>query len=240
MNSQAGCWYPYKSASIYSHFEPIRALLVKQKCILHGWRTQLWLCSGVQSSWEYTRCFKLCVCVHSSICTPCTKTCKVLIASLGIAQHLTYSLCGVPLFPHTYNCCFSWQERNLWKLSSTWFCSFWETLPFSAICDWVTIFPLPSPHCSHETAAKTSCFVGKEYPKEASASFHEAFEVRTTGSGHCKRVILSDVITWINFLWVVPLPPTVYLGTGNLLPWAQPAPSTMSHFHSCLLDLPRK
>lgn len=73
MNFQASCWYPYKSASIYSHFEPIRILLVNQKCIVHGQRTQLWLCSGVQSCWGCTRCFKLCVCACMAASAPLTQ-----------------------------------------------------------------------------------------------------------------------------------------------------------------------
>lgn len=70
MSFQAGYLCPYKSASIYSHFEPIEALLVKQKSILHGWRTQLWLCSGVQSSWGCTRHFKLPVCTCMAAFAP--------------------------------------------------------------------------------------------------------------------------------------------------------------------------
>lgn len=70
MNFQASCWYPYKSASIYSHSEPIRALLVKQKCILHGRRTQIGLCSEVQSSWGCTRHFKLCACAYMAASAP--------------------------------------------------------------------------------------------------------------------------------------------------------------------------
>lgn len=104
-----------------------------------------------------------CLHVHGSICAPYTKTCKVLIASLGIAQHLTYSLCDVPLFPHTNNCCFPWQERNSGKLNSMCFFSFWEILPFSAICDKVSTFS--SLHYSHKTVERHGFPWRKNIPK---------------------------------------------------------------------------